>query len=164
VSCLQRNNTIAKRHELLGVRRPGYASYMAGEWRVSLIFDHHPGAREKSYSRTAIRDLLRSRFGDDIAVSAEKRRIFLYAGTADAAEEAEHVAREVLAQQNLGADFRLERWDPSGQAWRDAGAGAPDRAVAAVPAAYEDNPRQGRLRSAGALIGNVVQAVIDSIP
>jgi hypothetical protein len=138
---------------------------MAGEWRVSLIFNDHLGARKKPYSGTAVRDLLRSRFGDDIAVSAEiKGHIFFYAGTADAAEGAEHVAWEVLAQQNLSADFRLERWDPSGQAWRDAPAGAPNGAVAGLPEAHEDNPRRGRLRSASGLIGSVVQAVIDSIP
>jgi hypothetical protein len=139
---------------------------MAEEWRVSLIFNDHPGARKKSYySRKVVRDLLRSRFGDDIAVSAEKMRIFLYAGTAAAAEEAERVAREVLAQQNLSADFRLERWDPSGEAWRDARAGAPDGVVAGLPAAHEDNPGQGRLRSAAtALTGSVVQAVIDGMP
>ena len=120
---------------------------MAGDWRVSLIFNDRPAAGEKSYSPTAVRDLLRSRLGDDIAVSADKMHIFLYAGTADAAEEAEHVSQGRLAQQNLSADFRLERWDPSGQAWQDARAGAPDCPVAELSTAQGDNPRRRRLRS-----------------
>ena len=140
---------------------------MAEEWRVSLIFHGRSGAGKKSYFyRTKVRDLLRSRVGDDIAVSAEeKMHIFLYAGTAQAAEEAEHVAREVLAQQDLSADVRLERWDPSGETWRDARAVAPDGAGAGLPAADEDNPGPGRLRSAAnGLIGAVVQAAIDHVP
>jgi hypothetical protein len=117
---------------------------MAEDWRVSLIFNDRSAAGEKSYSPTAVRDLLRSRLGDDIAVSADKMHIFLYAGTADAAEEAEHVAREVLAQQNLSADFRLERWDPSGQAWQGARAGAPDCPVAGLSTARgESHTRRG---------------------
>jgi len=121
---------------------------------VSLIFNDRPGARQKSdYVRG-----LRCRLGGDIAVSAGEMRIFLYAGTAEAAGQAEHVAREVLAAQHLSADFRLERWDPSGQAWRDARAEA-----TGLPAAHDDNRGRRRLRSAGALIGSVVQAVIDGI-
>lgn len=134
---------------------------MAEEWRVSLIVNDRPGVRASYYYRTTVRDLLRSRFGDDIAVSAEKMRIFLYAGTVDAAAEAEHVAREVLAQQNLSADFRLERWDPSGEAWRDARAGAPDRVVGELPAAHEDKPGRHLRSAATALIDGVIQTVID---
>jgi hypothetical protein len=106
------------------------------------------------------RRLLRSRVGDDVVISAEDRRIFGYAGTA----EAEHAAREVLAQQNLTAAVRFERWDPSGQVWRDARAWAPGGAVAEQPDTGDDDPEQGRLQSAAAaLAGGVVQAVIDGI-
>jgi hypothetical protein len=58
---------------------------MAGEWRVSLILDGREGTPH-------CRDLLRSRFGDDIAVSVEKARIFLCAGPEKAAGEAEYAA------------------------------------------------------------------------
>jgi hypothetical protein len=137
---------------------------VAEEWRVRLIFNDHSGASKKSYYRTTLRDLLRSRFGGAIVVSADKMLIFLYAGTADAAEWAERVAREVLAQQNLSADFRLERWDPSGPVWRVAQAEAPDLAIAELPAADEDNPKPRRVRSAATkLVGGVVEFVADGI-
>jgi hypothetical protein len=38
-------------------------------------------------------------------------QLFVYAATPGAAEEADQVARVVLAQHNLGAEFRLEHWD-----------------------------------------------------
>jgi hypothetical protein len=44
-----------------------------------------------------------------IVISAEKTRIFLYTGRAGAAREAELAARQVLAQQGLSADVRLDR-------------------------------------------------------
>jgi hypothetical protein len=82
---------------------------MADEWRVTLIFDD----RSATGKRTAVRGLLRRRLGDDIAVSGDKARIFLYAGTAKAAEEAEYAARDVLAQESLSAETRFECWDPA---------------------------------------------------
>ena len=111
---------------------------MAQEWRVSLIFNDRLGPGK----RTAVRDLLRRRLGDDISVSGEKTRIFLYTGAENAAEEAEYAARDVLDQQGMTADFRVECWDPVGEAWRDPRAGSSDGA------AGEDEEKPGRLRSA----------------
>jgi hypothetical protein len=125
-------------------RRPGYAFPMAEEWRVSLILDGRGGTSH-------CRDLLRSRFGDDVAVSVEKARIFLYAGSEKAAGEAEYVAREVMAQQGLNAEFRVERWDPSDEEWRAPG----------EPTEPDDKPEPGRLRStATALLKGAAQAAM----
>lgn len=107
---------------------------MAGEWRLSIDFTGHPGTGRRFFRRRQAREVLRSRFGDDIVISAEKRRIFLYAGRAAVAREAEFAARQVLAQHGLSADIRLDRWDPSGQAWRDARSGAPEQDAAALAA------------------------------
>src|SRR5690348_12221427 len=79
---------------------------MAEEWRVSLVIG---GAVKGSHCR----DLLRDRLGDDIAVSATKTHLYLYAGSVKAAEEAGQVARAVLEEQGRFAEVRLERWDPS---------------------------------------------------
>jgi hypothetical protein len=117
---------------------------MAEEWRVSLILDGRGGTSH-------CRDLLRSRFGDDIAVSAEKACVFLYAGSEKAAGEAEYVAREVMAQQGLNAEVRVERWDPSDEEWRNPG----------EPAVSEDKPEPGRFRStAASLLKGTAQAAM----
>jgi len=129
---------------------------MADEWRVTLIFND----RSATGKRTAVRGLLRRRLGDDIAVSGGQARIFLYAGTAKAAEEAEYTARDVLAQENLIAEFLLEYWDPAGQAWRDAGVDPSDLA-AGLPA--EDDGTRGRQRE-GNLIDNVILPYLEHFP
>ena len=78
----------------------------------------------------------------------------MYAATADAAATAEGMAREVLAQQGLVADIRLDRWDPSSQAWLPPG----DAAAAELPSGEHD-PGHRRPRAAGA----VVSAIFDGL-
>jgi hypothetical protein len=62
---------------------------MAEEWRVSLVID----GRGDTAKGSCYRHLLRDRLGDDVTVSAEKLRIFLYTRSAKAACEAAQVAR-----------------------------------------------------------------------
>ena len=100
-------------------------------------------------------DLLRSRAGEGVSVTARKAGVYLYAASAEAAATAEGMAREVLAQQGLVADIRLDRWDQSRQAWLPAG----DAAATELPSGQADEPRRGRLRAAGA----VVAAIFDGL-
>jgi hypothetical protein len=104
---------------------------MTEEWRVSLVIDGRGGTVKGSHYR----DLLRHRLGDDVTVSAGKMHIFLYTGSAKAAEEAGQTALAVLEEQSHLAEFRLERWD--GEEWRD-----PEE-----PTGHEDKPEPGRLQS-----------------
>jgi len=108
-------------------------SSMAEEWRVSLVI----GAGGSTVKGSRYRDLLRARLGDDVAVSAGRMHLFLYAGSAKAADEAGQVTRAVLEEHGQFAEVRVERWDPSGGEWRD-----PDE-----PAEHEDPPEPGRLQT-----------------
>jgi hypothetical protein len=78
----------------------------------------------------------------------------LYAATADAAATAEAVAREVLAQQGLAADIRLDRWDPASQAWLPG-----DAAATEVPSGQQRDSGHRRLRAAG----GVVMGILDGL-
>ena len=84
---------------------------MDEEWRVSLIACGQLASGKRAFAHSVC-DLLRSRAGEDVSVSAGKTGVFLYAATADAAAAAEGMAREVLAEQGLVAEIRLDRWDP----------------------------------------------------
>jgi hypothetical protein len=107
---------------------------MAEEWRVSLVIDGAEGIAK----RFRFRDLLRSRLGDDVTVSVGQMDIFLYTGSAKAADEAGQVARAVLEEQGRRiAEIRLECWDPADKEWRD-----PEE-----PAEHEDKPGRGRLET-----------------
>lgn len=126
---------------------------------MSLII-HDPPTIRKPASADAVRDLLRSRVGEEISVSAGKAGIFLYAATADAAGTAEHTAQAVLAEQRLAADIRLERWDPYRRAWGDVRteplgyAAAPE-----LPSGHEHDPGRRRLRAVGGLIAAIIEAI-----
>jgi hypothetical protein len=121
---------------------------MAEEWRVSLVIDGAGGTIKVS----RFRDLLRGRLGDDMTISVGQMHIFLYTGSAKAADEAGQVARAVLEEQGRRlAEARLERWDPTSKEWRDPG----------EPAEHEDKPGPGRLETtATAFIKGVGQALI----
>ncbi len=119
---------------------------MAEEWRVRLVID-------STVKGSSYRDLLRNRLGDDVTVSAEKMHIFLYTGSAKAADEAEQVARAVLEEQGQLAEVRLERWDASGGSWRDVRDGEAEEPGG--------KPGPGRLRrGAGAVLRGAVQAAM----
>lgn len=72
---------------------------------------------------------VRHRLGRRVAVSADGNHIFLYAGTEDAAREADRVVRDVLAGSQLTAQLALDRWHPIEQEWEDAGAPMPATAA-----------------------------------
>jgi hypothetical protein len=110
---------------------------MAEEWRVSLVIDDAGGISK----RFRFRDLLCRRLGDDVAVSVGQTDIFLYTGSAKAADEAGQVARALLEEQGRRiTETRLERWDPAGKEWRD-----PEHP--GEQAEHEDKPAPGRLET-----------------
>jgi len=111
-----------------------------------MTFRDQPRLKGKSYLRGVAEDL-RSHLGEHVPVSTGKAQILVYAATPDAAEEADQVARVVLAQRSLSADFRLEHWDPLEEDWLDAPDEPPDDA-AAQRAAHEHQQEQERERSA----------------
>ena len=71
----------------------------------------------------------RRRLGHRVAVSVDSPRIFLYAGTENAAREAEQVAGELTKQHGLSADFALDRWHPIEEEWENADAALPQTAA-----------------------------------
>jgi hypothetical protein len=106
---------------------------MAEEWRVSLVV----GGGGSAVKGSRYRDLLRARLDDDVMVSAGNIHLFLYTGSAKAADEAGQVARAVLEEHGQFAEVRVERWDRSAGEWRNPG----------EPAEHEDSPEPGRLET-----------------
>ena len=100
---------------------------MANDWRVTVTLHDpaHVGRALESLHEHEVEDDARRRLGHRVAVSAEGSQIFLYAGTENAAREADQVAREVTKQHGLSADFALDRWHPIEEEWEDAAAALP---------------------------------------
>jgi hypothetical protein len=101
------------------------------DWRVTATLHDQAGSGHAAQSvldHEAAGDV-RRQLGHRVAVSADGDRLFLYAGSEDAAREADMIVRGVLAQHGLSADFALERWHPIEEQWEDAGAGMPQTAA-----------------------------------
>ncbi len=97
------------------------------DWRVTVgLHDQvHAGRAVQSLREHEVEDDVRRQLGHRVAVSADGSRVFLYAGTEIAAREAERVAREVMAQRNIDADFAVDRWHPAEEEWQDADVAMP---------------------------------------
>jgi hypothetical protein len=100
------------------------------DWRVTVTFDDEAHVRHaiQSMRDHQVERDVRRRLGDRVAVSADGPNVFLYAGTEGAAREADRVVREILAQRQLTAAFKVDRWHPIEQEWEDAGAPLPQTA------------------------------------
>jgi hypothetical protein len=62
---------------------------------------------------------VRRQLGRSVAFGAGDSQVFLYAGTENAARDAERVARDLLASQGIQAEFALHRWHPIEEEWED---------------------------------------------
>jgi hypothetical protein len=103
---------------------------VADDWRVTVTL-HEEGHAERalrSLHEHEVEDDLRRRLAHRVAVGADGACVYLYAGTENAAREADRVVREVLAQHGLEADFALDRWHPIEENWESADAAMPQTA------------------------------------
>jgi hypothetical protein len=91
----------------------------SNDWRVtiSLPGPAHAKRARQSLSEREVEEDVRRRLGRSVAVGADDSQIFLYAGTEIAAMEAERVARDVLAQDGIQAEFAVHRWHPIEEQW-----------------------------------------------
>ena len=89
------------------------------DWRVTISLADQAQAEQAqgALSQHEVEEDVRRQLGRTIAVGAGDSQIFLYAGTEIAATEAERVARDVLAQHDIQAEFALHRWHPIEEQW-----------------------------------------------
>ena len=89
------------------------------DWRVTISLAGQGQAEQaqRALSQHEVEEDVRRQLGHTIAVGAGDSQIFLYAGTETAAMEAERVARDVLAQHDIQAEFAAHRWHPIEEQW-----------------------------------------------
>ena len=138
----------------------GYCASMGDDWRVRIAFDDPPW--QPKSCRQALIPALCGRLGDQVAVTSKRTQIFLYAPSAGSADEAAQVAREVLAQHDVSAHVRTERWSPWEQEWLDA-ADEPSADLAAERQAVHEY-RQEQERERSATSGSPAWAVWVEVP
>jgi hypothetical protein len=89
---------------------------MADEWRVMATLPERSSAEEESRWATAIR-ALRTRLSSDIRVSQLSNCVFLYTSAANSAQQAENIARDSLAAENVTAAVRCDQWNSVDESW-----------------------------------------------
>jgi hypothetical protein len=89
------------------------------DWRVtiSLVGQAQVEQAQRALSEHEVEEDVRRQLDRTIAVGSGDSQIFLYAGTEIAATEAERVARDMLAQHAIQAEFALHRWHPIEEQW-----------------------------------------------
>jgi hypothetical protein len=118
---------------------------MGDDWRVCIALGDLP--RQLESCRQALIPALGSRLGDQVTVTSSGTQIFLYAPSAGSAYEAEQVARAVLAQHDVSAPVRTERWSPREKEWLDVTDKPSADAAAEQQAEHEYLQEQERERS-----------------
>jgi hypothetical protein len=100
---------------------------VANDWRVTVTLHDTDNAGRvlESVREHEAEDDARRRLGGRVAVSADGPSIFLYAGSENAAREADQVARDLAAKHGLSADFALDRWHPAEEEWESADVALP---------------------------------------
>jgi hypothetical protein len=100
---------------------------VANDWRVTVTLhdEAHVGRVAESVRDHEMEEDARRRLGGRVAVSADGPSVFLYAGSENAAREADKVARDLIAEHGLSADFALDRWHPAEEEWESADVALP---------------------------------------
>lgn len=93
---------------------------MADDWRVTVAFRDEADVQRavQSVREHEVEGDALSGLAHRVVMSVDGPTVFLYAGTEGTAREADRVVREVLAQQQLSAEFTLDRWHPLEEEWR----------------------------------------------
>jgi hypothetical protein len=98
------------------------------EWRVEVDLDdpeHHYKLGERLHALDLDAEAA-NKLGNKVIVTRDGPKMFLYAGSADQAREAERVARELVDADELSAGIRLTRWHPVEETWKDAALALPE--------------------------------------
>jgi hypothetical protein len=100
---------------------------VANDWRVTVTLhdESHVDRAAQAVHEYEVEDDARQRLGQRVAVSAQGKSIFLYAGTENAAREADRILRDLTTRHGLAAEFALDRWHPVEEEWESADVALP---------------------------------------
>jgi hypothetical protein len=113
---------------------------MAEEWRVEveLTEEGHGLSLGERLRTLDLDDEVRERLGDGIIVTRDGSKMFLYAPSREAAEQAADVLRKEAGEEGLDAGIEVTHWESGDHAWEDIHAAAheeghPEERATGVP-------------------------------
>ena len=65
-------------------------------------------------------DEVSERLGNRVIVTRDGEKMYVYTGSAEAAQTAERVVRQVFAEDEIEAEIRRRRWNSEQRFWQDA--------------------------------------------
>jgi len=100
---------------------PSTLSAVQDDYRVQIELDdeQHGHPLAERLRALDLDDDARRRLGDDVIVTRDGSRMYLYAADEPAVREAERVVRGLMTEEDITADVSVARWHPVEQAWRD---------------------------------------------
>ncbi|MFK4089336.1 hypothetical protein ACI2LF_34810 [Kribbella sp. NPDC020789] len=94
---------------------------MADEFRVEVVLgnEEHGLTFWDRLRALDLDDDARKRLGSQVTVTRDGNRMLLYTQTLEDAQEAERTVKELVADDNLTAEYTVTRWNPAEQEWTD---------------------------------------------
>jgi hypothetical protein len=94
----------------------------ADEWRVEAHLDdvEHGFSLSERLRAVDLDDEVVERLGDRVIVTRDGPRLYVYTQSDEAAREAERVVTELVEADDLTAEIRRRRWNPTDRFWQDA--------------------------------------------
>ena len=77
-------------------------------------------------------DEVQERLGENVIVTRDGAKLYVYTASGEAAREAERVVNEVLSEDELTAEVRRRRWNPINRFWQDADEPLPEGEEATI--------------------------------
>jgi hypothetical protein len=112
------------------------------DWRIQVDLDdeEHGYSLSERLRALDLDDEARARVGRRVVISRDGAQLFLYAASAEQAQEADRIVRELVDEDDLTAKISTSRWHPVEQAWKDPSIPLPstDEEIAEERARYED--------------------------
>ncbi|MFG1621632.1 hypothetical protein [Kribbella sp. NPDC049227] len=91
------------------------------EFRVEVVLgsEEHGLTLWERFRAHNLDDDARKRLGSQVTVTRDGNRMLLYTHTLEDAQEAERAAKDLVAHDNLIAEYTVTRWNPAEQDWTD---------------------------------------------
>jgi hypothetical protein len=98
------------------------------EWRVEVALDedHNGATLADALHHLQLDNEARKLLGGSVVVTRDGRFVFLYAWHEESAQQAEHVVKNLMQDENLAGEVHLMRWHPIAEEWKDASLPLPD--------------------------------------
>ena len=109
------------------------------EWRVEVALDkeQHADSLSDGLNELQLDNEARKLLGGSVIVTRDGRFIFIYAWHEESAQEAEHVVKNLMQDEELIGQVRLMRWHPVAEEWKDAEEPLPDDEAARLQEMHE---------------------------